>query len=158
MQGCRGRRDQSGQERPCGSASSPGHAFCPPLQGWSGGGPAVRLVEAGCHHPHLHAAGSSGEQLIRDEVRLVASASQKDILVLSRCAANYILVTEHEQQLLTEMRSLIWKHQLLNFLLNMYVRPSNLINVELLHQIQVSAFPAQVSLGYCFYALFLETV
>lgn len=35
---------------------------------------------------------------------------------------------------------------------------SNLIDVELLNQVQISAFPPQMSLGHCLHALLLQTI
>lgn len=40
----------------------------------------------------------------------------------------------------------------------MFVWVSNLIDVELLNQVQISAFAPQVSLGNCLYTLLLQTV
>lgn len=35
---------------------------------------------------------------------------------------------------------------------------ADLIDVELLHQVEIGAFPTQMSLGHCFHALFFQTV
>lgn len=39
-----------------------------------------------------------------------------------------------------------------------YYSYANLIDVELLNQIQIGAFPIQVSLSYCLHSLLLQTV
>lgn len=35
---------------------------------------------------------------------------------------------------------------------------ADLIDVELLDQVEIGAFPTQMSLGHCFHALFFQTV
>lgn len=67
-QGCKGRRGQIAQEKPCGSASSPGHAFCPHPRGWLSGGPVVPLVGAYYHRLRLHVLRSSGGKV--DELHI----------------------------------------------------------------------------------------
>lgn len=44
------------------------------------------------------------------------------------------------------------------FLVIMTLCVTDLIDVELLNQVQIRAFPPQVSFGHCLNALFLQTV
>lgn len=90
MQGCRGRHDQIDQERLCGSASFPGHAFCLRPRGLLVGGPVVPWVEAGYHHHHLHAVESSGgNMLVGCQVGGGRCFPQR-ILALSNCTINTV--------------------------------------------------------------------